>query len=267
VTAELSEPRADWPRWPLWAPLAGGFVGIAAAILIMGVVSGVLRGAGVHVGSNSPGFTAAFTFVQDVAVVIGSVGIAALTLRPRREQFGLRPAPLRFAAGIAFMGVAAFYLFALIYQGVVQPDNPQRIVDDLGADKNTLLLVTGALTVIVIAPVCEEIFFRGFVYRVLRVRASFWVAALIDGVLFGLVHGVNVVLPVLIFLGVVLCWVFERTGTLFATIAIHALNNTIAYGASADHGWAAAAPIGAAVLTGCALLARLLPRGRAPAPA
>ena len=93
------------------------------------------------------------------------------------------------------------------------------------------------------------------------------VAAVIDGVLFGLVHGVNVVLPVLIFLGIVLCWVFERTGTLFATIAIHALNNTIAYGASTDHGWAAAVPVGVTVLAACAALADLLPHRRAPAPA
>jgi membrane protease YdiL (CAAX protease family) len=267
VTAELTEERASWPRWPLWAPAAGAFVGISVAILIMGVVAAVLRGAGVHVGDNSPGFTAAFTFVQDVSVVAASVAIASLTLRPSAAQFGLRPAPLRFALGIAGIGVAAFYLFALIYQGVVQPDNPQRIVDDLGANRNTLLLVVGALTVIVVAPVCEEIFFRGFLFRVLRVRLTFWVAAVVDGVLFGLVHGVNVVLPVLIVLGVILCWVFERTGTLFATIAIHALNNTIAYGASTDHGWAAAAPAGVAMLTGCALLAGLLPRGRAPAPA
>jgi membrane protease YdiL (CAAX protease family) len=267
VTAELSEPRAEWPRWPLWAPFAGAFVGISGAIIVMGVVSAVLTGAGVHVGDDSPGFTAAFTFVQDISVVAGSIAIAALTLRPRPQQFGLRPAPLRLAAGIAFIGVAAFYLFALVYQGVVQPDNPQRIVDDLGADKSTLLLVSGAITVIVVAPVCEEFFFRGFLFRVMRVRMTFWPAAAIDGVLFGLVHGVNVVLPILVFLGIVLCWVFERTGTLFATIAIHALNNTLAYGASADHGWAAAAPIGAAVLTGCAVFATVLPRGRAPAPA
>ena len=254
-------------RWPLWAPVAAVCFGIGAAILIMGVAAGVLRGAGVHVGSDSPGFTASFTIVQDLCVVAASVGIAALTLRPAPGQFGLRSAPLRFAAGIASIGIGAFYLFAFVYGAIVREENPQKIVDDLGADRNTLLLVLGALTVIVVAPICEEFFFRGFVYRVLRVRMGFWLAAAIDGVLFGLVHGVNVVLPVLIVLGMVLCWVFERTGTLFPTIAIHALNNTIAYGASVDHGWAAAAPAGAAVLAGCAALAGLLPPRRAPAPA
>lgn len=255
------------PRWPLWLPLAGAFLGIGAAVLVMGVAAGVLNAAGVDVTDNSPGFTAAFTFVQDVAIVAACIGMAALTLRPRPAQFGLRPAPLRFAAGIAFIGIASFYIFALVYGAIVQEKNPQKIVNDLGADRSTLLLVLGALVVIVVAPVCEEIFFRGIVFRVLRMRMGFWLAAAIDGVLFGLVHGVNVVLPILIFLGIVLCWVFERTGTLFATIAIHALNNTLAYGAATNHGWAVAAPLGAAMLTGCALLATLLPHRRAPAPA
>jgi membrane protease YdiL (CAAX protease family) len=263
----VNETREGWVRWPLWMPFAGVLFGISAAILVMGVASGVLDAAGVHVGSDSPGFTAAFTIVQDLAVVGACVGLAALTLRPRPEQFGLRAAPLRFSAGIAGMGIAAFYLFALVYGAIVREDNPQKIVDDLGADKSTLLLVLGALTVILVAPICEEIFFRGIIFRVLRLRMGFWPAAAIDGVVFGLVHGVNVVLPVLIFLGIVLCWVFERTDTLFATIAIHALNNTIAYGASTDHGWSAALPVGACVLGACAVLADQLPHRRAPSPA
>jgi uncharacterized protein len=266
VSTDVQTAPQEWPRWPLWAPIAAVLFGVSAAILIMGVAAGVLRGAGVHITDSSPGFTAAFTFVQDISIVIASIGVAALTIRPRAWQFGFRPAPLRFAAGIVFMGLAAFYLFALVYSAVVQPKNPQKIVQDLGADKSTLLLVIGALVVIAVAPVCEEFFFRGFVFRVLRLRTGFWVAALIDGALFGLVHGVNVVLPVLAVLGVVLCWVFERTGTIFATITIHAFNNMVSYGASTDHGWSAALPIGAVVLAGCALVPRLMStRARPPA--
>jgi membrane protease YdiL (CAAX protease family) len=266
VSSDADTPRREWPQWPLWAPIAGALFGVSAAILIMGVVAGILRSSGVHVTDNSPGFTAAFTFVQDVSVVIASLGVAAMTIRPRAWQFGFRPAPLRFAAGVVFMGLAAFYLFALVYSAIVQPHNPQKIVQDLGADRSTLLLVTGALIVIAVAPVCEELFFRGFVFRVLRMRMGFWAAALIDGVLFGLVHGVNIVLPVLAVLGVVLCWVYERTGSLFASIAIHAFNNMVSYGASTDHGWAAALPVGLAVLAGCVLVPRLMStRARPPA--
>jgi membrane protease YdiL (CAAX protease family) len=257
----------QWPNWPLWAPFAAVLFGISAAILITGVVLGVVRTTGVHVGGSSPGTTIAATLAQDLCVVAAAVGVAALTTRPRPWHFGLRPASLKFASAIAFMGIASFFVFELVYSAVLHPKNPQKTVEDLGADRNTTLLICGALLVIVVAPVCEEIFFRGFLFRVLRNRVSFWIAAAIDGVLFGLVHGVNAAFPVLVVLGIILCWVYERSGTLFATIAIHATNNVIAYGGTTHHGWAAALPVGAVVLTACALLAEFFPYRRAPAPA
>jgi uncharacterized protein len=89
-----------------------------------------------------------------------------------------------------------------------------------------------ALAVIVVAPVTEEFFFRGFFYRALRTRLSVWAAALIDGVVFGALHfqGPNsaVILPVIAVFGVGQCLVYERTGSLFAVIAIHAAFNTVA---------------------------------------
>jgi membrane protease YdiL (CAAX protease family) len=105
--------------------------------------------------------------------------------------------------------------------------------------------------VIVVAPICEELFFRGLLYRVLRARMSMWIAAVIDGVLFGLVHGSLIIVPILAFLGVVLCYVYERTGTLYAVIAIHALNNMISYGVTTDDGWTASLLVGAVTLVGC----------------
>jgi membrane protease YdiL (CAAX protease family) len=148
----------------------------------------------------------------------------------------------------------------------VRPDNPQTIVEDLGANQDTVLLVVGAFVVIVVAPICEELFFRGFLFRILRTRMSFWLAAVADGVIFGLVHGSFIILPVLAVLGVALCWVYERTGSLVPAIAIHVLNNTIAYGATTEDGWAAAAAFGGTMLVACAAATVLLtPAGPRPA--
>jgi membrane protease YdiL (CAAX protease family) len=262
-----AERRDEWPRWPLWAPLAAVFFGAGAAILVVAVVSGIVKGLGVHVSSKAPGLTAATTAALDVGVVAAAIGIAALTTRPRPWQFGLRPAPLRFAVGISFIAVVSFYFFEIAYGIIFNPHNPQKIVDDLGANRSTAMLIVGAVVVILVAPVCEELFFRGFLYRILRTRMALWPAAIVDGVLFGLVHGSWVILPILTFLGVLLCWVYERTGSLFATIAIHALNNTISYGASTDHGWPVALSIGGLVIAGCMVVPRALPRGPEPVPA
>jgi membrane protease YdiL (CAAX protease family) len=258
-----------FPRWPLWLPVAGLAAGLTFGLLSVSILAGVLGAAGVKTDAGSPGLTAAGTVIVDVSIVVATLLFAGLVARPRPWHLGLRRAPLKFTAGVAAMGILAFFLFSLVYAAIVQPDEPQKVVDDLGANTNTLLLVAGALVVIVVAPVCEELFFRGFLYRVLRLRMAFWAAALIDGLVFGLVHASSTslaALPILAFLGIVFCYVYERTGTLFATIAMHALNNTISYGVATDNGWIAALSIGGAMLAVCVVGVLRAPQG-VPAPA
>jgi uncharacterized protein len=120
----------------------------------------------------------------------------------------------------------------------------------------------------VVAPVAEEIFFRGFFYRALRNRLSVAWAALIDGLVFGALHFESIdtaaILPVIAAFGVGQCLVYERTGSLFAVIAIHAAFNTVAMLAVAP---LAAASIGALVLLACALVPGRLERRPSPLPA
>jgi membrane protease YdiL (CAAX protease family) len=93
-----------------------------------------------------------------------------------------------------------------------------------------------------------------------------WLAGVLDGIVFGVVHASSTsfaALPVLAFLGLVFCYVYERTGTLYATIALHALNNTISYGVVTDNGWGAALATGGLVIAGCVLAVARSPRGGA----
>ena len=62
------------------------------------------------------------------------------------------------------------------------------MTEDLGADESTLALVAAGIVVIVVAPIAEEFFFRGFFYRALRSRLGILSAAAIDGLVFGLIH-------------------------------------------------------------------------------
>jgi membrane protease YdiL (CAAX protease family) len=259
--AELPPPSAppQQQQWPLWLPLAGVGSGVSFGLLVLGVISGIAN------RTSSPGLTAAGTVVVDVSVVVACVLFAGLVKRPRPSQFGLRGAVPKFTAQIAGLGALAYFLFSVVYEAIVRPDNPQKVVESLGADSNKLLLVVGALVVIAVAPVCEELFFRGILFKVLRQRMPFWPAAVIDGVLFGFVHGSLVIVPVLAALGVMFCYVYERTGSIFPTIALHALNNTIAYGATTDNGWPAALAVGAVVIGACVLGVARAPRGE-PAP-
>src|SRR3954467_11888032 len=239
------DPPPAAPQWPLWRPLAGAICGVTFGLLCVSVVSGVVN------RTSGPGITAATTVLVDVSVVVACILFAGLVSRPQPWQFGLRGAPLKFTAQMAALGALVYFLFSVGYEAIVRPKNPQRVVEDLGADTNTLLLVIAAVVVIAVAPVCEELFFRGVLFRVLRQRMPLWPAAIVDGILFGFVHGSLVILPVLAVLGIMFCYVYERTGSLFPTIALHSLNNTIAYGATTNDGWVPAAVMGTLVIAGC----------------
>ena len=259
------QPEGMEPAWPLWTPLAVIALGLGLGLAFTTVLVAALEGSGVNVDDDAPGFNAAATLLIDLAFVGATIFVLSRVARPQPWQLGFRRGvPIKSAVALAAIAVFSFFTFAIAYQGIFKPDNPQEIVEDLGADQSTLLLVVGALLVIAVAPVCEELFFRGFVFRVLRLRMSFWIAAAIDGLLFGLVHGAFVILPILAFLGAVLCWVYERSGTLFVPIALHALNNAIAYGATTHEALPAVA-VGLATVAGCIAVPALLPR-RTPSP-
>lgn len=85
------------------------------------------------------------------------------------------------------------------------------------------------VTSVLIAPIVEETLFRGLLYGSLMKRFSPIWAALLSSVLFGLLHGqVNVIIYTF-FLGLILCWLYQRAGSIIPGILLHLLNNAIAF--------------------------------------
>lgn len=90
-----------------------------------------------------------------------------------------------------------------------------------------------ALAAVVVAPVCEEIVFRGFCHGVLKRFCGLWPAALASSLVFGCVHGhLAAALPLACF-GLLLVLLYEKTGSLWAPVAAHFLFNTAAVVAQA----------------------------------
>ncbi|MDQ7842798.1 MAG: CPBP family glutamic-type intramembrane protease [Armatimonadota bacterium] len=78
-----------------------------------------------------------------------------------------------------------------------------------------------------LVPVGEELFFRGFVYGALR-RWGIPLANVLSAFFFAAVHHQVVhFLPVFL-LGIILAWLYERTGSLLPAMLVHALNNAVA---------------------------------------
>jgi uncharacterized protein len=261
---ELPEVGESAPRWPAWYGPVALLAGLVAYAMLLIVIEGVLRSA----GGSTKGAGAAdlLTVLQDVVFVATAVGFASMTRRAQPWHFGLRGRPLGRTALWTLIGMLAYLAFLLVYNFAFHPHGKQTVTKDLGANNGTAALIGGALVVIVVVPIAEELFFRGFFYRALRSRYNMWVAAAIDGVVFGGVHYTGsstlTVLPVLAALGFMFCLVYERTGTIYATIALHSLNNTVAYGSGVHHGGPVSAAIGAAMLAAVGLAVVLTPPGR-----
>jgi CAAX protease family protein len=227
-------------RWPPWfGPLALllGFIGgnLVAAIVVAGVPGGVSN------GTASPAAVDIGTVILDLAFVGSAVLLARRVGRTRPRDFGLAGSPLVRTIAVLAAAVLAFIVVTAAWFAAVNSSGQEHeLVKDVGGYGGTLNVVIACAVTCVVAPICEELLFRGFVYRSLRNWHGVWPAAIATGLLFGAVHGLSApavdLLP-LAFLGVVLCLVYQATGSLYPCIAMHVLNNAIAFGSDEHWNW------------------------------
>lgn len=85
-----------------------------------------------------------------------------------------------------------------------------------------------AITVGIMAPLVEELVFRGLIYTRLKQGMPVTVAAVITAVWFGVMHGHPLWIAYAAVNGLVMIWIFERTGSLFASILFHFGYNSVA---------------------------------------
>ncbi len=225
------------PRWPAWTPLPALLLTFLTALVGTLAIVVVVELTGRQVDSSQlpPGVTIGGTIVQDLAL-IGSAVLFARVLAGgvRIADFGIRRTPLRAAIGWTALTWFAFLAFSAAWAAIfdiAQPENdlPER----LGADESTLVLIGVMILVTLLAPVCEEFFFRGFCFTALRRSFGVAVGAIVTGAVFGLIHAGGTEPQFLVPLGVLgalLCLLYWRTRSIIPCMVLHALNNSIALG-------------------------------------
>jgi uncharacterized protein len=99
--------------------------------------------------------------------------------------------------------------------------------EDLVWGSSSLTMVS-LLEYVILAPLFEELVFRGLLFAILRRKFRFLPAALISASIFGLAHGYGPVgLISVCWSGVLWAWIYEKTGSLAPGILAHAINNLL----------------------------------------
>jgi len=226
---------ADRLRWLDLLPVIAFTV--LGVILVFALLVGLARSNRAFYRANQ--VTISLSVALAVYLAFGAgIAVALRRLRSPLAFLGLRwPTPLDL--GLTLLLLVPWYLgivivsaaSALLFNGGrVVPSNSRLIFVQHPGGIGVLFLAL--LVTAVAAPICEEAFFRGMLFRLLRTRVPLWAAVLLSAIAFGLAHASPAVsaalLPTFMYMGIVLAVVYVRTGWLTNTILLHSLSNAIA---------------------------------------
>ena len=158
-------------------------------------------------------------------VLLGlTIGIANLH-GDVRDTLGLRRFTGRWVwLALAVVTAVAVFTFAISRLFGIDPGEEQGILPDEWRPERAGAIAANGFVVVAIAPLVEELFFRGVGVRVLSVWGSV-AAVLVSGVAFGLAHGLLIGLAPLALFGIGLAWVRLRSASVWPGVIAHALYN------------------------------------------
>jgi len=97
----------------------------------------------------------------------------------------------------------------------------QESVKLLRSTSDPVILGLMGVAAVIVAPVCEEIVFRGYLYPAAKKFAGPWIAGLCSALIFSAAHGnLPALIPLFVF-GCVLAFIYEKTGSILVPIAVH----------------------------------------------
>ena len=224
---------------PVWAPFVAmlvAFVGGTIAFALLALATGTGS-----VDSPPQGVTLGATLVQDALLVAAALfAVRAYEGGIRPAWLGLRRTALWPAVRAAAVVIVGWYLFQVVLLVIFGAPKNQDLVNDLKAEHSELVLASYAVLVCVLAPIAEEIFFRGFMFRVFSDRLGVAAGVLLSSAVFGLAHlpGSPIETGLSLFaLGVGFALLRWKTGSLLPSMALHAANNSLSFGVTLTLAW------------------------------
>ena len=215
------------------ALLAWVFVAIVISQIILGIILYSFLREDLYTPFWTTIYTAASYALSCFLVIFLPTKIKKLHLPISRAELGLEGLPKWRDIGLAIIGFVAYFLLAALLVSIfsIFPwfDADQAQNTGFSGLLDLPQRILALVSLVIIAPIAEEIIFRGWLHAKLRSHVGVWIAALLGSVLFGLAHGAwNVGINVFA-LSIVMILIRELTGTIYGGLILHILKNAIAF--------------------------------------
>lgn len=178
------------------------------------------------------------SIVLNIMVGILTVITVAIIAKLRKSSLShcaeINKYPGQFTLTLLIMGVATAYaimlIFTLLEMSGIFPDNWIEAQEQNYADLYTADPFMQFISVGFVAPVMEEILFRGCILGTLKKEMHPWIAIAVSSVLFAVAHGTPIGIIYTLALGVVMGWLTVTFRSIVPSILFHAAYNcTVAY--------------------------------------
>lgn len=227
----MNDPRFEAPRaqrFPTWGDMLA-VVGIyllatVATSIVMAIVAAVSGGAESLTERMSSGPMSVLSYALSMALTI----IGALIYRKLRRGKGkvFRLSMRGFNPMLILWGFVLVLITGIVIEPVLNlfPESFLDLLNQMGANGGWSVLMLAIL-----APVMEEVLFRGILLESVREKYSSGRAIVVSALMFGVIHVIPQQVVNAFVIGLILGFIYVRTDSLWPVIIIHALNNAMAY--------------------------------------
>jgi membrane protease YdiL (CAAX protease family) len=195
-----------------------------ATSIVVAIIAAVSGGAGDLAERISSGPMSVLSYALSMGLTI--VGTLIYKKLRRGEGKAFRLSMRGFNPMLILWGFVLILITGIVIEPLLElfPESFLKIVDQMGMHGGWSILM-----LVILAPVMEEVLFRGILLESVRSKYNSGRAIVVSALMFGVIHFIPQQVVNAFVIGLILGFIYVRTDSLWPVIIIHALNNAMAY--------------------------------------
>jgi len=214
-----TEPQFGSRMFPTWGDLGIIIAAMVAVLLLVGVCGFVL-----NLFKMPPAVFNFVTYLLTMGLILGFIIVYRKQRKAPKIKFSApyrKMSPLLLLWGVVLMVIASFVIEPLLD---AMPEGWLQLVKTAVGKGGWAIATT-----VIVAPILEELIFRGYILGSIRIKMGTMSAIVLSATMFGLIHIIPQQVVNGFVMGLILGYVYVRSGSLVVVILMHAFNNAIAY--------------------------------------